>query len=160
RYRLPASAGWPTRPVTSPAPGLPGEPPMRRWWAFAAGMLPGWPSRPWDATPEEPPLLGGPLVGGEPALVTRSDDEGVRGGTSRSADWLAVALAALVVAVGWLACWRGRMRGGLILVVIVIVSGAVTQLGPPWWSRAAWPSLCAGAIALVAVVVSVGVQRR
>ncbi|MCI0705407.1 MAG: hypothetical protein L0241_30470, partial [Planctomycetia bacterium] len=160
RYRLPTSEGWPTRAVTSLAPGLPGNPPVRRWWAFAPGVLPGWPSRPWDATPEIPPLLGGPLVGGEPALVTRSDDEWVRAGTAQSADSVAIGLVALILAGGWLAVRRRRARGGVILAGIVIASGAVTQIGPPWWSRAAWPPLCAAGIALAAVIVSVGVRRR
>ena len=48
RYRLPAATGWPTRRISSPVPTVPGDPPVRRWWSFAAGVLPGWPARPWE----------------------------------------------------------------------------------------------------------------
>ena len=91
RYRLPAPRGWPTRAFESPAPLAAGAPAPKRWWAFAPGTLPGWPSRPWEQTTDLPDLLGGPPLGEPPALVTRSDDEWVRAGASATADALAAA---------------------------------------------------------------------
>jgi hypothetical protein len=144
RYRLAVPTGWPTRRVGSPAPEVVGDaPPVKRWWAFAPGVLPGWPARPWDATADEPPLLGGPLAGGEPfAVVTRSDDEWVRVGESRTADALA-----------------GAGSAGLIVIGLIAALLAV-EVGPPWWARTAWPPLCASTVALAVVLVAVAVHRR
>ena len=160
RYRLPAPAGWPTRRVSSPVPTVTGDPPVRRWWSFAAGTLPGWPARPWEATGDEPPLLGGPMVSGEPALVTRSDDEWVRVGAVRGADALAVGLVAGVIALGCVALRRRRARGALVLAGVVTAAILVGELGPPWWARVAWSVLCAAVVALAGVLAGVGLRRR
>lgn len=158
RYRLAPGPGWPTRRVSSPVPAVPGDPPVNRWWSFADGVLPGWPSRPWNATPDEPPLLGGPLASGPPALVTRSDDEWVRVGTVRAADALAVVLVALLVAFGLVAARRGP-RGAVALACVTGAALVAAELGPPWWARAAWPVLCAAVVALARVLLGVRLRR-
>lgn len=158
RYRLAPGSGWPTRRVSSPVPTTPGDPPVSRWWSFADGVLPGWPSRPWNATADQPPLLGGPLTSGPPALVTRSDDEWVRVGTVRAADVFAVVLVALLVAFGLVAARRGA-RGALVLAVVAALALAALELGPPWWARAAWPVLCAAVVALARVLLGVRLRR-
>jgi hypothetical protein len=162
RYRLPLAPGWPTRSVTSPVPEVVGgTPPVKRWWAFVPGMLPGWPARPWEATADEPPLLGGPLAGGESfAVVTRSDDEWVRVGESRTADALAGALAASLFVVGLGAVRRRRARAAVVLASVVVLALLAVELGPPWWARAAWPPLCAATVALAVVLVAVAVRTR
>ena len=162
RYRLPVAAGWPTRVVTSPAPEVVGgTPPVRKWWAFAAGTLPGWPARPWDATNDEPPLLGGPLAGGEPlAVVTRSDDEWVRVGAAPTADALAVALSAALVALGVVAVRRRRARGAAALAAVAALGLLAVELGPPWWARAGWPPLLAATGALGVVLASIALRLR
>ncbi len=160
RYRLPATTGWPTRRVASPVPSVPGDPPVRRWWIFAGGTLPGWPARPWDATTDEPPLLGGPLVSGPPALVTRSDDTWVRVGAVRGADSLAVGLVAGIVALGCVALRRRRVRGALVLAGAVCAALAVAELGPPWWARAGWAVLSTAGVALAGVLAGLLLRRR
>jgi hypothetical protein len=161
RYRLPVRRAWPTRPVESPAPVVPGDPPVKRWWAFASGVLPGWPSRPWEATADELPLLGGPLAGGEPvALVTRSDDELVRVGSARTADALAVALTAGWIVFGLIAFRRRSARSAVVLGAAVVVSLLVAELGPPWWSRVAWPPLIAATGVLAFVLMALALRSR
>jgi hypothetical protein len=139
RYRLPVSWAWPTYPITSPAPRVNGsELPVQRWWAFAAGMLPGWPARPWDATAEEPPLLGGSLTSGEViVLATRADDTWIRVGSSRVARALAVILAAGIVVWGLGVLPRQRVGDLLLLAGFTGVSLGVFYLGPPWWAQVA-----------------------
>ncbi|MBP3959377.1 hypothetical protein J8F10_29375 [Gemmata sp. G18] len=160
RYRLPVPSGWPTRRVTSPVPTVPGDPPVRRWWSFAPGALPGWPARPWDTSVDEPALLGGPLAGGAPVLVTRSDDEWVRVGSVRAADALAVGAIALVSALGWIAAHRRRARVTLVLAGAVVGALVITELGPPWWGRVAWPVLCMAVVVLAGVLAHLGGLRR
>ena len=162
RYRLPVASGWPTRVVSSPVPAvIGGAPPVKKWWAFAAGTLPGWPARPWDATADEPPLLGGPLAGGEPlAVVTRSDDAWVRVGAARTADALAVVLSAGLVAFGLVGVRRRRARRATVLAAGVVLGLLAVELGPPWWARAAWPPLLAATVALGAVLASIALRSR
>lgn len=164
RYRLPVSPSWPTRRVSSPAPVIVGDdPPVKRWWAFASGVLPGWPSRPWETTADEPPLLGGPLSSGDPVtLVTRSDDESVRVGAVRTADALAASLVTVWVVFGLIAVQRRRARGAILLSVAVLASLLVAELGPPWWARVAWPPLLAstGVLAVVLVVLTIRGRTR
>ncbi len=160
RYHLLAATGWPTRRVTSPVPTVPGDPPVRRWWSFGAGTLPGWPARPWETTADEPPLLGGPLTSGDPALVTRSDDTWVRVGAVRGADSLAVGLVVGVVALGCVAMRRRRVRGALVLAGAVCAAFVIGELGPPWWARVAWSVLCAAAVALIGVLAGIALRRR
>jgi hypothetical protein len=161
RYRLPAEAAWPTRRVASPLPGVAGAPPVQRWWAFAAGVLPGWPARPRGAGAEPPPLLGGPLAGAEPlAEVIRSDSESVRVGSERTADALAAALAAALLAFGLVAFrWR-RLRGAVLLAAATAAALAVSEFGPPWWARLAWPPLVAATVALAAALVALAARVR
>lgn len=151
RYALPEPRGWPTRAFDSPAPDVPGAPEPKRWWAFAPGTLPGWPARPWEATADAPPLLGGPLLGEPPALVTRSDDETVRAGSTRTAAALAAVLAALVLGAA-LVPVRRPARAAAALAGAVAVALAAVELGPPWWARAGWPPLLAATGALAAVL--------
>lgn len=155
RYRLSGTTSWPTSRVNSPMPTIQGsELPVTRWWAFADGTLPGWPARPWDATTDQPPLLGGPLVSGEPvAFVARSDDEWVRVGTARTADALASAFAAGMVVFGLWVARRRRARGTMILGIAVALSLLIAEVGPPWWARVAWPPLVA-ATAMLAVALT------
>ncbi|AMV23089.1 hypothetical protein VT84_01665 [Gemmata sp. SH-PL17] len=160
RYRLPPTTGWPTRSVTSPVPTVPGDPPVRRWWSFASGVLPGWPAYPGDAVMDSPPLLGGPLVSDGPELVTRSDDEWVRVGSVRAADALAVSAVALVSALGWFVAQRRRPRGALVLASAVVGALVITELGPPWWARVAWPVLCMAVVALGGVLAHLSIRRR
>jgi hypothetical protein len=162
RYRVPVPTSWPTRRVNSPVPTTDGvTEPVKQWWVFADGMLPGWPARPWDATADVPPLLGGPLTGGAaPALVTQSNDEWVRAGSARTADALAVVLTAAWVVVGVIAARRRRGRGAAVLMAAVVVGLFVTELGPPWWARAAWPPLCASTLALALVLARLALRRR
>ncbi|HEY1188455.1 MAG TPA: hypothetical protein VGE74_12460, partial [Gemmata sp.] len=136
----------------------PGDPAVSRWWSFAGGVLPGWPARPWNATPDEPPLLGGPLTSGPPALVTRSGDEWVRVGAVRAADMLAVVLVTLLVAFGTVAARRGGLAA---LVLVGVTTGALvaTEVGPPWWARVAWPALCAATVALARVLFGISLRR-
>ena len=156
RYRLPVEPGWPTRLIASPVPGVGGEAPaVKRWWAFAPGALPGWPARTWDAVADAPPLLGGPLVGGEPrTVVTRSDDEWVRVGAAPLADASASVLAAAVVVLGVVALRPAGPQRALLGGAVggaVVVALLTAELGPPWWERASWPPLCAatGALAVL-----------
>jgi hypothetical protein len=163
RYRLPVEPGWPTRRIRSHPPNTADGSvfPVKRWWAFAPGVLPGWPARPWDATADEPPLLGGPLSGGEPfAVVTRSDDEWVRVGESRTADALAGAWSAVLLVIGLIAARRRRARSAVALASIVVLSLLAVEIGPPWWARVAWPSLCAATVALAVVLVAGAVRSR
>ncbi len=162
RYRLPVAPGWPTRRVASAVPDvLGGTPAVKQWWAFAPGMLPGWPARPWDATDDQPPLLGGPLSGGEPfALVARCDDMWVRTGESRAADALAGALAAGLIVLGLVAAKRRGARGAVVLAVVLVLGLLVVELGPPWWARAAWLPLVAATAALAVVLVGIAARNR
>ncbi|MDY3563489.1 hypothetical protein R5W23_005100, partial [Gemmata sp. JC673] len=157
RYRLSAEPGWPTRSVASPAPQVPGDPPVRRWWSFADGVLPGWPARPDGAVADGPPLLGGPIAGGPPALVIRSDDGWVRVGAVRTADAVAAAAAAVVVALGIVGA--GRARGALVFGTVTAVALGAAELGPPWWARVAWPVLCAALVGLARALVWATARR-
>jgi hypothetical protein len=158
RYRLPAPRGWPTRAFVSPAPRVAGAPAPKRWWAFAPGTLPGWPSRPWEQTADLPPLLCGAPLGEPPALVTRSDDEWVRAGAAATADALAAALAALVLAALFGAFGHPvrMVRGSVLLAAAVAAALAAVELGPPWWARAAWPPLVASTLALAVLLAVLG----
>jgi hypothetical protein len=162
RYRLMVPPGWPTRRVESPVPDVVGgTPQVRRWWAYAAGTLPGWPARPWEATTDEPPLLGGPLGSGErAAVVARSDDESVRVGAAQTADALAAGLVAALVVFGLIAARRRRPRGAVLLGAATVAGLLVVELGPPWWARAAWPPLCAATGALGAALGALALRAR
>ena len=48
RYRLAVDATGLVVPIRSPEPELPIPAEARRWWAFAPGVLAGWPVRPWE----------------------------------------------------------------------------------------------------------------
>jgi len=161
RYRLSVATSWPTNRVDSPMPSvLGGELPVTRWWGFAAGTLPGWPARPWDATTDQPPLLGGPLVSGEPlAFIARSDDEWVRVGTARTADALAAALAAGMVVLGLWVTRRRQARGSTLLGMAAALAFLTVEVGPPWWARVAWPPLIA-ATGMLAVALAALARRR
>jgi hypothetical protein len=165
RYRLPTKSGWPTRRIVSPVPGVDGEAPaVKRWWVFAPGTLPGWPARPWDATVDEPVLLGGPLTSGDPgSVVTRSDDEWVRVGAARTADAGASVLAALVMVLGVVALRRRARTAALFggaVAGAVVVALLTTELGPPWWARVAWPPLLAATVTLAVLLCAMALRRR
>jgi hypothetical protein len=150
RYRLAAAPGWPTRPVSSPAPVVAGDPPVARWWSFADGVRPGWPVARGTRLRTHRRCSAGPLTGGPPALVTRSDDEWVRVGSTRAADALAAALVALVIAGAVLAARPGR--AAVALAAVTVAALTATELGPPWWARAAWPVLFAALLALARIL--------
>ena len=160
RYRLTVPAGWPTRRITSPVPEVVGgAPPVARWWAFALGTLPSS-FQIWDRTDQPLPLLGGSLTNelGEFGVFV-TDQSQVSVGAVRTADALACALAAGAVVLGLLAVRRrARWTGGL--AAIVVLNLAVTELGPPWWARAAWPPLLAVTIAFGAVLAALVVRSR
>ena len=61
RYRLPVEAQGPVGRVRSPRPELPVDgAEVRRWWVFAADVLPGWPILAWDrGTPADLPAFLG-----------------------------------------------------------------------------------------------------
>jgi hypothetical protein len=162
RYRLVVAPGWPTRRVESPVPDVGGgTPQVRRWWAYAAGTLPGWPARPWEATTDAPPLLGGALGSGERAAVlTLSDDETVRVGAARTADALAAGLVAGWVVFGLIAVQIRRGHGAVVLAAATVAGLLVVELGPPWWARATWPPLCASTGALGVVLVTLALRAR
>ncbi|QEG31947.1 hypothetical protein GobsT_67950 [Gemmata obscuriglobus] len=157
RYRLPAEPGWPTRTVTSPVPLVPGDPPVRRWWSFADGVLPGWPARPDGAVADGPPLLGGPITSGPPALVIRSDDGWVRVGAVRTADAVAAVAAAVVVALGVVGA--GRARGALVFGAVAAAALGAAEFGSPWWARIAWPVLCAAPVGFARALVWAAARR-
>lgn len=162
RYRLPVSAAWPTRAIVSPAPRVNGaDVPVQRWWTFASGLLPGWPARPWDATVEEPPLLGGPLTSGEAiVLVTQADDLGIRVGTTRAAAALAVLLTTGLVLGGLQTLRRRRLGDMLLLAGIAGVAGGVYHLGPPWWAKVAGLPLVAAVVFVSVAAVAWIIQRQ
>jgi hypothetical protein len=160
RYALPPARGWPTRSVTSATPQVASQPQVTRWWAFASGTRPGWPSRPWEATRDEPPLLGGPLIHNEPAFVIRSDDEWVRVGAERTADSIAIVFSAALLVYGWLAWCRNRKRPALVLCAVTSLAFAAAQIGPPWWVRVAWPVFCVSALSLAALLIRLGLAQR
>ncbi len=155
RYRLPVSRTWPTQTITSPAPRVNGsELPVQRWWAFAAGMLPGWPARRWEATAEQPPLLGGPLSSGEMiVLTTRADETWIHVGSSRVARALAVILAAGIAVWGLWVLLRQRLRDVLLLAGLTVMSVGGGYLGPPWWAHVA--GLPVGAVVMCWALVGV-----
>ena len=162
RYRLPVARGWPTRRIDSPVPEVAGATPaVSRWWAFANGTLPGWPSWIWGPTQESLPLLGGQLGSEPPAVVMRaSDGEWVRVGDSRTADAVAAAVATGLVVFGLIAVRRRRARGATILAVFVVLNLLTVEFGPPWWARAAWPPLLAATVALGGVLAGLALRGR
>jgi hypothetical protein len=124
-------------------------------------MLPGLPALAWGRAAAAPPLLGGPLGDESPGVVLRaSDGEWVRAGEARTADAVAAALAAVLVACGAVAARRRRAREAFALGVALVVALIAVEVGPPWWARAAWPPLCAATAALAAVLVAVAADRR
>src|SRR5581483_8489046 len=110
RYRLPVEPGGPIRVVRSPEPTLPGAAgEYRRWWAFAPEVLPGWPVRAWErgTTADLPTLMGdSPVCGSEGVVVSRSPVEEVRVASTRLARAIGIGIAAVLVALAWVAVRR------------------------------------------------------
>jgi hypothetical protein len=161
RSTLPASGSWLARRVESPVPELPGGPAgARRWWVLPAGVLPGWPARGWEPA-ELPPLLDGSapvrLGGGR---VTRFSGEAAVVVPERAAVAAGLALAAVVLAVGWIGAQWPVRAAGWFLFAVVVAAGLAVLLGPPGWDWAAGPPLVAALFAAAAVAVARGLGKQ
>ncbi len=163
RYRLPVESGRVTSRVQSPEPTLPaGEGEVRRWWAFAPGVLPGWPVRAWErgTAADLPELLGDPLGSAAGVVVSRSPVEEVRVASTRTAGAIGIGVAALLFTLGWIGSRRQHPFCGLLVVIGLLAVGAVSLLGPPWWQTAAVIPLVIGLVAAAGMVLVRGHQSR
>jgi hypothetical protein len=162
RYRVPTEGNPWGRRVTSPLPELPGGPrDVRRWWLFRSGLLPGWPPRGWERmTADDLPAPADPTrpwpAG---ATAARFDGDSVVALPAARAVAAGLALAALILAVGWVGARRFPLITGFLLVVPVFGSGAVLLLGPPGWDRVAVAPLAAGLATFAAAAVRRGWPR-
>ncbi len=161
RYQLPVESAWPLRRIESQTPVVSDMPSVKRWWAFAARVLPGGPARTLEDTARLPALLGGPLIDDETiAEILQSNNELVFVGTERTADVLATAMAGAFLVFGLIAFrWR-RLRGAVLLAAATAVTLAVVEFGPPWWARVAWPPLVAATAALATVLFALASHIR
>ena len=157
RYRVPAplhAPGW----VRSPEPRLPGEGhSIARWWAFARGVAAGWPLTLSNraAVGDWPVLLGEPLQSpaGELA-VSRDAVESAFVVPVQLLDSAGAAMAALLAAISWAGVRRASRVLGIVLLAIVILSGAAYWVGPSAWERVAFPPLLTSLLGAAAVIVA------
>ncbi len=157
RYRLPVAAHGPVGRIRSPEPGLPVDGTVvRRWWVFAADVLPCWPILASErGTPADlPTFLGGsPTAWAGGLVVSQTHVEEVRVGTARTANAIGVSVAAVLFALAWVGGRRRHPFCGLLSVGALLVLGVVNLLGPPWWQRATAAPLFVGLLAAAVMVV-------
>ena len=143
--------------IRSPEPGLPVDSAeVRRWWVFAADVLPGWPVRAWDRATSSalPRFLGDPPFAGVGELVvSQSPVEVVRVGTVQTANATGFGIAALFLALAWAGGRRRHPLCGLMMVGVLLAVGVASLLGPPWWQQAGAVPLFVGLAAAGVMVV-------
>ncbi len=164
RYRLQPDSRGPLIPVRSAEPRLPGVGTggrMDRWWVFAPDVLPAWPAFPRDRSSmaEQPQLLGDYPISDSAALVLQTSEEVVCVADARVADAAGMGFAALLVALAWTAGRRTHPLCAVLLAVILLGTGLVGQLGPPWWQRAATVPMVLGLLAMAGMVLARGRPR-
>ena len=163
RYRVPVAPGFLARIVRSPDPGLPGGAvEIRRWWAFAPEVLPGWPIQAWErgAATDLPTFMGDPPSLGAGGIVSRSPVAEVRIGTVQTADLVGIVTAIVLFALAWGGGRRRHPFCGLLTVCGLLLVGSAAVLGPPWWQRAASVPLVVGLLAGAGMVVARGNRKR
>ena len=165
RYRLPTRIQGPISrvisrepilPETLGSPALTGAPKVRRWWAFAGDVLPGWPVRLWNRTSpaDLPPFLGdSPAAWGDGTVVSQIQLDEIHVCTARLADTIGLAAAVVFVVLVWVSARRRRPFRVLLAVGLLLALGAVSLLGPPWWQRAVSIPLVVGLAGATVLVI-------
>jgi hypothetical protein len=161
RFNLPLPAGSEPLPFqieyrlagsASPAPMLPGEPPIERWWAVPPGWSAVWP---FNLRSESTGSLG---LNGDFTTI-RSDATSIVLVRTTWLDSAGFILTALIAIAAWFGTRRANRTVGVMLLGLAAAVGAAALLGSDSWRSALLPPL-AGAILGAAAIVSVRGFKR
>lgn len=153
QYRLSTHTGLPVR-LASPLPGLPGNPPIARWWAIPSGTSAVWPLA------MRSPVAVAPIALNTDHSFFRTDESEIVLMSSAHLEAFGIASAVIITIAGWIGFRLANRTVGVLLLLALLAIGVAFWIGPDAWQRAAIPPMLFAVIGCSAISLARGWNGR